>query len=168
MKMEKLANTFSRGRLIREGLKVTLVGRPNVGKSSLFNSLLGRSRAIVTEVPGTTRDTITESIALDGVPVILTDTAGLRLSDDRIESIGIDKTKREAADSDVLIVVIDGAEPLTDDDRTVLKDVAGQPHIVAINKSDLPTFSVTRARRRDPFLQPTSNRFWFQQRLKED
>jgi tRNA modification GTPase len=145
MKMEKLANTFSRGRLIREGLKVTLVGRPNVGKSSLFNSLLGRSRAIVTEVPGTTRDTITESIALDGVPVILTDTAGLRLSDDRIESIGIDKTKREAADSDVLIVVIDGAEPVTDDDRTVLKDVAGQPHIVAINKSDLPTFSVTRA-----------------------
>ena len=143
--MEKLANTFGRGRLIREGLKVTFVGRPNVGKSSMFNGLLGRSRAIVTEVPGTTRDTITESIAIDGVPVILTDTAGLRLSHDRIESIGIDKTKREAADSDVLIVVIDGAEPLTDDDRTVMTDIAGRPHIVAINKSDLPTFSVSRA-----------------------
>jgi tRNA modification GTPase len=111
----------------------------------LFNGLLGHSRAIVTEVPGTTRDTITESIAIDGVPIILTDTAGLRLSHDRIESIGIDKTKREAADSDILIVVIDGAEPLTEDDRTVMRDIAGRPHIVAINKSDLPTFSVTRA-----------------------
>jgi tRNA modification GTPase len=143
--LERLANTFSRGRLIREGIKVTLVGRPNVGKSSLFNSLLGHGRAIVTEVPGTTRDTITESIALDGVPVVLTDTAGLRLSQDQIESIGIDKTKREAADSDLLIVVVDGAEPLTEDDRTVIHDVANQPHIVAINKSDLPTFSATRA-----------------------
>jgi len=143
--LERLANTFSRGRLIREGIKVTFVGRPNVGKSSLFNSLLGHGRAIVTEVPGTTRDTITESIAMDSVPVVLTDTAGLRLSQDRIESIGIDKTKREAADSDLLIVVIDGAEPLTDDDRKVMTDIAGQPHIVAINKSDLPSFSLTRA-----------------------
>lgn len=143
--LESLANTFGRGRLIREGVKVTLVGRPNVGKSSLFNSLLGYGRTIVTEFPGTTRDTITESIALDGVPVLLTDTAGLRLSQDQIESIGIDKTKREAADSDLLIVVVDGAEPLTDDDRKVMNDVASQPHIIAINKSDLPTFSVTRA-----------------------
>lgn len=143
--LERLANTFSRGRLIREGIKVTFVGRPNVGKSSLFNSLLGHERAIVTAVPGTTRDTITESIALDGVPVVLTDTAGLRFSQDQIESIGIDKTKREAADSDLLIVVIDGAEPLTHDDREVMNDVAGQPHIIAINKSDLPTFPVTRA-----------------------
>lgn len=143
--LERLANTFSRGRLIREGIKVTFVGRPNVGKSSLFNGLLGRGRAIVTEVPGTTRDTITESIALDGVPVILTDTAGLRRSQDQIESIGMDRTKREAADSDLLIVVIDGAEALTDDDRKVMTDIEGQPHIVAINKSDLPTFSVTLA-----------------------
>lgn len=143
--LERLANTFSRGRLIREGIKVTFVGRPNVGKSSLFNSLLGHGRAIVTEVPGTTRDTITESIALDGVPVILTDTAGLRLSHDQIESIGIDKTRREAADSDLLIVVVDGAEPFTDEDREVMNDIASQPHIVAINKSDLPTFSATRA-----------------------
>lgn len=143
--LERLADTFSRGRLIREGIKVTFVGRPNVGKSSLFNSLLGHGRAIVTEVPGTTRDTITESIALDGVPVVLTDTAGLRLSQDQIESIGIDKTKREAADSDLLIVVLDGAQPLTDDDRQVMNDVASQPHIIAINKSDLPTFSLTRA-----------------------
>lgn len=143
--LESLANTFSRGRLIREGIKVTFVGRPNVGKSSLFNSLLGHGRAIVTEVPGTTRDTITESIALDGVPIILTDTAGLRLSNDQIESIGIDRTKREAADSDLLIVVVDGAEPFTEDDRKVMNDIATQPHIVAVNKSDLPAFSLTRA-----------------------
>ena len=143
--LERLANTFSRGRLIRDGIRVTFVGRPNVGKSSLFNSLLGHRRAIVTEVPGTTRDTISESIALGGVPVVLTDTAGLRRSEDKIESIGIAKTKREAADSDLLIVVIDGAEPLTDDDRKVITDVAGQPHIIAVNKSDLPDFSISRA-----------------------
>ena len=141
--LEDLADTFSRGRLIREGIKVTFVGRPNVGKSSLFNSLLGHARAIVTEVPGTTRDTITESVALDGVPLILTDTAGLRLSQDQIESIGIDKTRREAADSDLLIVVVDGAEPLTEDDQRVMNEVADQRYIVAINKSDLPGFSLT-------------------------
>lgn len=143
-RLRQLADTFSRGRLIRDGVKVTLVGRPNVGKSSVFNSLLGHGRAIVTEVPGTTRDTITESIALDGMPVVLTDTAGLRASADQIESIGIDKTKREAADSDLLIVVIDGAVPLTAEDRKVIADVAGQRHIVAINKSDLQNFSAAR------------------------
>ena len=143
--LEELAATFHRGRLIRDGIKVTFVGRPNVGKSSLFNSLLGHGRAIVTEVPGTTRDTITESIALDGVPVILTDTAGLRASGDQIESIGIDRTRREAADSDLLIVVIDGSESCTDEDLRVVADVSGQRHIIAINKSDLPTFSITRA-----------------------
>lgn len=143
--LHQLATTFSRGRLIREGIKVTLVGRPNVGKSSLFNSLLGHGRAIVTEIPGTTRDTITESIALDGIPITLTDTAGLRTSKDQIESIGIDRTKREAADSDLLIVVIDGSTALTEEDRSVIAEVAAQRHIIAINKSDLPTFSITNA-----------------------
>ena len=143
--LQQLANTFSRGRLMRDGIKVTLVGRPNVGKSSLFNSLLGHGRAIVTEIPGTTRDVITESIAMDGVPVTLTDTAGLRASNDQIESMGIDRTKREAADSDLLIVVIDGSQTLTEEDRRVIADVADQRHLLAFNKSDLPTFSVTQA-----------------------
>lgn len=143
VRLERLASTFSRGRLIRDGVRVTLVGRPNVGKSSLFNSLLGHGRAIVTEVPGTTRDTITEAIAIDGMPVILTDTAGLRTSEDQIESIGIDKTRREAADSDLLIVVIDGAAQMTDEDRKVVADVAEQRHIIAINKSDLEGFSAS-------------------------
>jgi tRNA modification GTPase len=141
--LEKLAATFSRGKLFRDGLKVTLVGRPNVGKSSLFNSLLGHGRAIVTDVPGTTRDTITESIAMDGVPLLLTDTAGLRSSSDDIESIGVERTRREAADSDLLIVVIDGSEPLSEGDRNVLNEIADRRYIIALNKSDLPTFTET-------------------------
>ena len=141
--LEKLANSFSRGKLLRDGIRVVLIGRPNVGKSSIFNRLLGHSRAIVTDIPGTTRDTITESIGIDGVPLVLTDTAGLRPASDQIESIGVDRTKREAADSDLLVVVVDGSEPLTDEDRNVLSEVAGRRHIIAVNKSDLPTFSET-------------------------
>lgn len=141
LELESLADTFARGRLLHDGLSVALVGRPNVGKSSLFNSLLGHGRAIVTDVPGTTRDTIAEAIGLDGVPVTLTDTAGLRESSDAIESIGVDRTRRAAADADLLIVVVDGSEPLTSEDRDVLNHVADKLHILAINKSDLPSFS---------------------------
>ncbi len=141
--LTELAGTFRQGKLIRDGLKVAFVGRPNVGKSSLFNRLLGQSRAIVTEIPGTTRDTITEAIGLDGVPIILFDTAGIRTSDDEIESIGVARTRRAAADADLLIVVIDGSETLHDEDRTVLAEVADTQHVVTLNKSDLPSFSVT-------------------------
>jgi tRNA modification GTPase len=102
---------------------------------------VGHGRAIVTAIPGTTRDTISESIVLGGIPVLLTDTAGLRTSPDEIESIGIDRTKREAADSDLVIVVMDGSEPLGAEDQRVLTEVSNQRHLVAINKSDLPTFS---------------------------
>src|SRR5581483_6500051 len=100
--------------------------------------------AIVTDIPGTTRDTITESIGLDGVPVVLTDTAGLRVAGDEIKSIGVDRTKREASDSYLLMVVIDGSEPLTEEDRGVLSEVTGRRHIIAVNKSDLPTFNLNR------------------------
>jgi tRNA modification GTPase len=151
--LEKLAATFSRGKLFRDGLKVTLVGRPNVGKSSLFNSLLGHGRAIVTDVPGTTRDTITESIAMDGVPLLLTDTAGLRSSSDDIESIGVERTRREAADSDLLIVVIDGSEPLSEGDRNVLNEIADRRYIIALNKSDLPTFTETPIEERSSAIE---------------
>lgn len=143
--LRKLANTFSRGRLIRDGLRVALVGRPNVGKSSLFNMLVGHGRAIVTEIPGTTRDTITESINLDGVPLVLTDTAGLRVASDHIEAFGVDRTKREAADSDLLIVVVDGSQSIEEEDRKVIAEIADRRHIIALNKSDLPTFSSARA-----------------------
>jgi len=140
--LKALAETFSRGRLLHDGLKVALVGRPNVGKSSLFNSLLGHGRAIVTEIPGTTRDTIAEPIGIHGVPISLTDTAGIREASDRIESIGIDRSRRAAADADLLIVVLDGSEPLTTDDRDLLADVADKLHILAVNKRDLQTFSL--------------------------
>lgn len=141
--LARLRNTFSAGRLLRDGIRVALVGRPNVGKSSLFNGLVGHGRAIVTATPGTTRDTLTESIDIDGVPVQLTDTAGIRNSTDEIESIGVARARREAADADLLVVVIDGAEALRDEDRSVLAEVSESRHIVALNKSDLPTFSTT-------------------------
>jgi len=143
-KLSVLAATFGRGRLLHDGLKVAFIGRPNVGKSSLFNKLLGRSRAIVTGIPGTTRDVITESIALNGVPVLLIDTAGLRASTDEIESIGVDRTRREAADADLLIIVIDGSEPLRDEDRAVLEEAENNLRIIAVNKSDLSSFCIER------------------------
>lgn len=139
--LRSLAETFARGRLLHDGLKVAFVGRPNVGKSSLFNMLLGHGRAIVTAVPGTTRDTIAEAIGIDGVPISLIDTAGIRHTADEIELIGVDRTRRAAADADLLIVVIDGSEPLTEEDQVVLRDVADKPHILAINKSDLNAYS---------------------------
>ena len=141
---EHMASTFSRGRLLRDGIRVTLIGRPNVGKSSLFNALVGHGRAIVTDIPGTTRDAITESIGVEGVPLIVTDTAGLRVSTDQIEAIGVDRTRRRAADSDLLIVVIDGSESLTQEDREVLSEAANQRYVIALNKSDLGGFSATR------------------------
>src|SRR2546429_5016917 len=114
---DRLAETFSRGRLLRDGMRVTLLGRPNVGKSSLFNGLLGHGRSIVTDIPGTTRDTITESIGVSGVPLVITDTAGLGGSTDQIETIGGGRTRRESADSYPLVVGIDGAGSLSEEER---------------------------------------------------
>jgi tRNA modification GTPase len=142
--LSRLAATFSSGRLIRDGVKVALMGRPNVGKSSLFNSLLGTQRAIVTDVPGTTRDTLTESIEIDGVPIMLIDTAGIREPNDTVESIGVERARREVADADLLIVVIDGSDELSDEDRLVLAEVHEARYVVALNKSDLPAFSSER------------------------
>ena len=139
--LSRLRSTFSTGKLLRDGIRVALVGRPNVGKSSLFNMLLGHGRAIVTGIPGTTRDTLTEFMAVNGVPVLLIDTAGIRSSSDEIESIGVARARREAADADLLIVVIDGSEGLSDEDQLVLAEVSDVRHIVALNKSDLPSFS---------------------------
>jgi len=139
--LSRLRDTFRSGRLLRDGIRVAFVGRPNVGKSSLFNALAGHGRAIVTSIAGTTRDTLTEEIVVEGVPVVLTDTAGIRSSNDEIESIGVHRARRAAADADLLIVVIDGSESLHDDDRSVIDEVSNVPHILALNKSDLPTFS---------------------------
>jgi tRNA modification GTPase len=139
--LSRLRDTFRSGRLLRDGIRVAFVGRPNVGKSSLFNALVGHGRAIVTSIAGTTRDTLTEEISVEGVPVVLIDTAGIRSSNDEIESIGVQRARRAAADADLLIVVIDGSQALHDDDRTVIEEVSNVPHLVALNKNDLPTFS---------------------------
>ncbi len=141
---QQIAGTFHRGKLLRDGLRVTLVGRPNAGKSSLFNQLLGRARAIVHDVPGTTRDAITELVGMKGIPILITDTAGLRVSPDQVESIGVDRAKREAADSDLLIVVIDGSQPLSDEDRDALAEAINRKHVIALNKSDLRGFLESR------------------------
>ncbi|HYV24838.1 MAG TPA: tRNA uridine-5-carboxymethylaminomethyl(34) synthesis GTPase MnmE [Pyrinomonadaceae bacterium] len=145
LECDRLAATFSRGRLLRDGLRVTLLGRPNTGKSSIFNRLLGHGRSIVTDIPGTTRDTITESIGIEGIPIVLTDTAGVRTATDQIESIGVDRTKREAADSDLVILVIDGSEELRTEDQAAMSEVAKARYVIALNKSDVPTFSITRS-----------------------
>ena len=139
--LDNLADTFVRGRLLHEGLKVALVGRPNAGKSSLFNRLLGHERAIVTEVPGTTRDTVSESIGWDGIPITLIDTAGMRATIDQVETLGVERTRRAAADADLIVIVVDGSQPLSEEDQVVLDEVASKRLVVAVNKSDLPNFS---------------------------
>ena len=133
-----LSLTFQTGHLLRDGIKVALVGRPNVGKSSVFNRLLRSDRAIVTDVPGTTRDSLTESISLQGIPVALTDTAGIRKAGDRIEEIGVERTHRAMADADLLVVVLDGSNDLLPEDHAVLSQADQAKHIVVVNKTDLP------------------------------
>ena len=140
--VEKLARSYSAGRLLQEGVRVTITGRPNVGKSSLFNSLVERERAIVTDIPGTTRDTLTEAIDLEGIPVILTDTAGLRQTTDGIETLGIERTRRAMSDSDLVLVVLDGSTGIDADDRELINHTANTRRLVVANKSDLPEFSV--------------------------
>ncbi len=135
--VEGLAVTFTTGRALREGLKVTIVGRPNVGKSCLFNRLVGLNRAIVTEIAGTTRDSISESISLRGIPIVLTDTAGIRVAKDKIEGIGVERTYQAMADSDVLVVVVDGSTRLASEDLAIVTQAMGGRHVVAINKCDL-------------------------------
>jgi tRNA modification GTPase len=136
----RLAATFASGRVVRDGLNITIVGTPNVGKSSVFNRLVGEERAIVTEIAGTTRDTISESIILHGVPVSLTDTAGIREAEGKIEELGVERTHRAAADADLLIVMLDGSRELTTDDLAILAQTKHAKRVVAVNKCDLPIF----------------------------
>ena len=136
----ELSESYSAGRLLQEGARVAIAGRPNVGKSSLFNSLIRNERAIVTEVPGTTRDTLSESIDIGGVPVVLTDTAGLRDTNDNIETLGIERTHRAMGDADLVLLVLDGSTKFGPEDRELLQRTADAHRIVVMNKSDLPTF----------------------------
>ena len=133
-----LAATYCRGRIIREGIGVVIAGRPNVGKSSLLNRILGEKRAIVTPIPGTTRDFIEETVNLGGIPVRLTDTAGIRPPENAIEKEGIDLVWERLATADAVLVLLDGSMALTPEDRTLLSQVQAKPMIPVINKSDLP------------------------------
>ncbi|MBC7899240.1 MAG: tRNA uridine-5-carboxymethylaminomethyl(34) synthesis GTPase MnmE [Saprospiraceae bacterium] len=132
----KIAATFKAGKLIREGLKVVLAGRPNVGKSSLFNALLGSDRAIVTEIAGTTRDQIHEKFTIGDIPISLIDTAGLRETADAVEIIGVERSKMTMADADLVIVLLDISEQITEEDWAILNSVKDLNHLVAINKTD--------------------------------
>jgi tRNA modification GTPase len=138
--VEQLSQSYSAGRLLQEGARVAITGRPNVGKSSLFNSLLRSERAIVTDVPGTTRDTLSESLDIGGVPVVLTDTAGLRETSDDVETLGIERTHRAMGDADLVLVVLDGSAEVGPEDRELLDRTAASHRIVVLNKCDLPDF----------------------------
>ncbi|HEU5132518.1 MAG TPA: tRNA uridine-5-carboxymethylaminomethyl(34) synthesis GTPase MnmE, partial [Pyrinomonadaceae bacterium] len=138
--VEKLSASYSSGRLLQDGARVTISGRPNVGKSSLFNGLVAHERAIVTEIPGTTRDTLSEAIDLGGVPVILTDTAGVRETSDDIETLGIERTHRALSDADLVLVVLDGSDEVGPSDRDLLSHTAESRRLVVMNKCDLPSF----------------------------
>ena len=132
-----LEASFSFGKVVREGLTLAIVGRPNVGKSSLFNRLVERERAIVTALPGTTRDLVTETVALGGIPVRLVDTAGIREALDEAEDIGIRKSMEALADADLVLVVLDASAALNEVDRELLADVSVRAAIVVENKADL-------------------------------
>ncbi|MFZ0804745.1 MAG: tRNA uridine-5-carboxymethylaminomethyl(34) synthesis GTPase MnmE, partial [Candidatus Sulfotelmatobacter sp.] len=135
--LEQLSASFAYGKIVHEGLTLAIVGRPNVGKSSLFNRLVERERAIVTATPGTTRDLVSETVAIGGIPVKLVDTAGIRQASDEAESIGIQKSKEALADADLVLVVIDASRGATEDDAELLLLAESRPMIVVGNKSDL-------------------------------
>jgi len=132
-----LAASFARGRIVHDGLTLAIVGRPNAGKSSLFNRLVERDRAIVTATPGTTRDLISERISLDGIPLELVDTAGLREGREEAEQLGIARSREALADAALVVVVLDATQPLNDEEHRLLAAVEGRPAVVAVNKSDL-------------------------------
>ena len=135
--VQSLEATAQDGRILREGARVVILGRPNVGKSSLLNRFLREERAIVTPIPGTTRDVIEESIDLDGVMIRLVDTAGVRDTDDVVEQEGIKRTRAAQDEADLLLVVVDGSVPLTSDDWQLLSTVRDRKHVVVVNKADL-------------------------------
>lgn len=136
--MAKLLGSFDAGRALREGVSVLILGRPNVGKSSLLNALLGETRAIVTEIPGTTRDTVEEQLVLDGLPLRLVDTAGVRDTQDPVEREGVRRARDKAAAADLVLLVIDASQPLTTEDHMALELAPPERVILVRNKSDLP------------------------------
>lgn len=136
--LQSLERSFSFGKAVHEGITLAIVGRPNVGKSSLFNRLVERDRAIVTPIPGTTRDMVSEAVSIDGIPVKLIDTAGIRESNDLVESMGIERSRQAIADADIVLVVLDAAQPDEGNiDEHLLRLTDQRPRVVVVNKADL-------------------------------
>ena len=133
-----ISGTYEWGRLFREGAKVCICGRPNVGKSSLLNSLLGTDRVIVTPIPGTTRDVIEESLTLGGLPIVIWDTAGIRESQDPVERLGVELSRQHLEKADAVVLVLDGSVALTPEDEALLQITRAKKGVIALNKSDLP------------------------------
>lgn len=136
-KIEGLLKTVKTGEFLRRGINLAIVGKPNVGKSSLFNALLGQERAITTPIPGTTRDFLQESLTLNGVPINLIDTAGIRDTEDPIERIGVERSLNKLKTADMVLLVVDGSNPLEKEDLSIYHMVKDLDHIVVINKMDL-------------------------------
>jgi tRNA modification GTPase len=155
----QIAGTFKAGNLIREGIRVAIVGRPNVGKSSLFNALLGSDRAIVTEIPGTTRDQLHEKFTINNIPISLIDTAGLRETTDTVEKIGVERSRRTMADVDLIMAMVDVSAPITDEDLEILESVGATEHIVVLNKIDLAPDGAAAAKKKLKERFPTNAPF---------
>jgi tRNA modification GTPase len=135
--LSKLLATAQTGRILREGLKTVIIGRPNVGKSSLLNALLREKRAIVTDIPGTTRDVIEEFVNIKGIPLKIVDTAGIRETDDVVEKIGVEKARELVNSADLILVLLDASEALTQEDQEILAMISERPAMVLVNKTDL-------------------------------
>jgi tRNA modification GTPase len=136
--IDEWINSYEEGKVFREGISCAIAGKTNVGKSSLLNVLLKEERAIVTPIPGTTRDVIEEVLNIYGIPVRLMDTAGMRKPADSIEQEGVRRAKERVADSDFVLLMLDGSRALDDDDREIFAEIKGKKKVVAINKNDLP------------------------------
>ena len=135
--LKKLENTFEAGKILRDGVNVAIVGRPNAGKSSLLNAILKEDRAIVTNIEGTTRDTIEEYVTIKGILFKLIDTAGIRKADNEIEKIGIDKSRKALNEADLVIAIFDSTKKLTDEDKEIIEFIKDKNSIILLNKSDL-------------------------------
>lgn len=137
LKIKNLLSNADEGKIIRDGLNIVIVGKPNVGKSSLLNALLKEKRAIVTDVPGTTRDVIEEYVNIDGIPIRITDTAGIRETEDVVERIGVEKSKEKIEEADLIILMIDTSREIDEEDKAIIDKIKDRKYIVLLNKIDL-------------------------------